>query len=155
MKQTHSKNSLFLMEILLNILLFSVLLVVGLQFFGKTHTLTQKTQQLHAAVTSCSNVASIFESGDGTAADILSVYPYSVNLDNKVIVYLDKNFNDCKKGQARYYITAKLNQSGNDPLATLTIRCRTIDQKELLYELKASHYTPLHVTADTRLKGVN
>ena len=155
MKQTHSKNSLFLMEILLNILLFSVLLVVGLQFFGKTHTLTQKTQQLHAAVTSCSNVASIFESGDGTAADILSVYPYSVNLDNKVIVYLDKNFNDCKKGQARYYITAKLNKSGNDQLATLTIRCRTIEQKELLYELKASYYTPLHVTADTQLKGVN
>ena len=142
------------MEILLNILLFSVLLVVGLQFFGKTHTLTQKTQ-LHAAVTSCSNVASVFESGDGTAADILSVYPYSVNLDNKVIVYLDKNFNDCKKGQARYYITAKLNKTGNDHLTTLTIRCRTVDQKELLYELRASHYTPLHVAADSQLKGVN
>ncbi len=155
MKQIHSKNSLFLMEILINILLFSALLVVGLQFFSKTHTLTQKTRELHQAVTSCSNVAAIFESGDGTTADILTVYPYSVNLDDKVIVYLDKNFNDCQKGQAQYYITAKLDKSSNAQLATLTIRCRTMEHKALLYELNACHYNPLHAARDTRRKGVD
>lgn len=143
------------MEILLNILLFSVLLVVGLQFFSKTHTLTQKTEHLHQAVTSCNNVAAIFESGDGTANDILTVYPYSVNLDSKVVVYLDKNFNDCKKGQAKYYITAKLDKSSSAQLSTLTIRCRTMDKKELLYELNASHYTPLRAAANSKRKGVD
>ena len=144
------------MEILLNILLFSVLLVVGLQFFSKTHTLTQKTGQLHAAVTSCSNIASVFEAGDGTTADILSLYPYSINLDDKVIVYLDKNFNDCKKGQAKYYITAKLDKDSNAQLASLTIRCHTMDRgKRLIYELNATHYTPLRAAKDTRVKGVD
>lgn len=156
MKQTHSKNSLFLMEILLNILLFSVLLVVGLQFFSKTHTLTQKTGQLHAAVTSCSNIAAVFEAGDGTTADLLALYPYSVNLDNKVIIYLDKDFNECKKGQAKYYITAKQNKSNNTQLASLTIRCHTMEHgKELIYELNATHYTPLRAAKDTRTKGVD
>lgn len=155
MNQTHSKNSLFLMEILLNILLFSVLLVVGLQFFGKTHTLTAKTRELHQAVTSCTNVASVFETGDGTLADILTIYPYGVNLDDKIIIYLDRNFNDCKKGQAKYYITAKLDKGSNAQLATITIRCRTMDTKHLLYDLNASHYNPLHATADAQLKGVD
>lgn len=156
MKQTHSKNSLFLMEILLNILLFSVLLVVGLQFFSKTHTLTLESSQLHAAVTSCSNIASVFEAGDGTTADILALYPYSVNLDNKVIVYLDKDFNDCKTGQAKYYITARLNKSKHTQLASLTIRCHTMDHgKKLIYELNATHYTPLQAGNDTRVKGVD
>lgn len=153
MKSIHSKNSLFLMEIILNILLFSVLLVVSLQFFGRTHTLTRTTSQLHQAVSSCSDVAAIFESGDGTTNEILAVYPYSVNLDNKVIVYLDKNFNDCKKGQAQYYITAKLSRDSNEQFSKLTIRCRTMDKK-LLYELNACHYNQLRATTEAKLKGV-
>ena len=56
MKHTHSKNSLFLMEIILNLLLFSVLLVVGLQFFIHAHTRTEETTQLHQAVSSCASV---------------------------------------------------------------------------------------------------
>lgn len=154
MKHTYSKNSLFLMEIILNILLFSVLLVVSLQFFERTHTLTRSTAQLHQAVSSCTDVAAIFESGDGTTNDILTIYPYSVNLDNKVIIYLDKNFNDCKKGQAKYYITAKLTRDSNDQLSRLIIRCRTIDKK-LLYELSVCHYTQLHISTDVQLKEVN
>ena len=38
------------MEIILNLLLFSVLLVVGLQFFIHAHTRTEETTQLHQAV---------------------------------------------------------------------------------------------------------
>lgn len=154
MKHTHSKNSLFLMEILLNILLFSVFLVVSLQFFSRTHALTQETRQLHQAVTSCTNVASIFESGDGSTADILMLYPYSVNLDDKVIVYLDKNFNDCKKGQAQYYITAQLSDKSNKQFSELIIRCSTIDRK-LIYELNAYHYNQLRAISNTKLKGVD
>ena len=89
MKHTHSKNSLFLMEIILNLLLFSVLLVVGLQFFIHAHTRTEETTQLHQAVSSCASVAAVFERGDGTLNDLLETYRYSINLDDKIIIYLN------------------------------------------------------------------
>lgn len=154
MKHTHSKNSLFLMEILLNILLFSVLLVVSLQFFSRTHKLTKETAQLHQAVSSCTNVASIFSSGDGTTADILAVYPYSVKLNDNVMIYLDKNFNDCKKKQAQYYITAKLSDDSTDQFSKLIIQCRTMD-RNLIYELSTCHYNQLYAQPGLKHKGVD
>lgn len=154
MKSTHSKSSLFLMEILLNIVLFSVLVIIGMQFFVHTHTLTNKTRQLHLAVNSCTNVASVFEAGDGTLENILKVYPYSVNMDNKIVIYLDKNFNDCKKGQAQYYITARLSADSTKQLPHLILHCRSTDQ-ELLYELNVSHYRQLRTSTDVQLKGVD
>ena len=94
MKRTHSKNSLFLMEIILNLLLFTVLLVVGLQFFIHAHTRTEETTQLHQAVSSCASVAAVFERGDGSLDDLLTTYRYSVNLDDKIVIYLDTDFNE-------------------------------------------------------------
>ena len=68
------------MEIILNLLLFSVLLVVGLQFFIHAHTRTEETTQLHQAVSSCASVAAVFERGDGTLNDLLETYRYSICL---------------------------------------------------------------------------
>jgi hypothetical protein len=46
-KLKQSKNRIFLLEITINLLLFSALLIVGLLFFIKTHKLTEETQVLH------------------------------------------------------------------------------------------------------------
>ena len=108
MKHTHSKNSLFLMEIILNLLLFSVLLVVGLQFFIHAHTRTEETTQLHQAVSSCASVAAVFERGDGTLNDLLETYRYSINLDDKIIIYLNSDFNECKRKKATYFLSVSL-----------------------------------------------
>ena len=51
MRKIHSKNSIFLLEILLNVLLFSFLLMIGLQFFIHAHVKTRETSQLYQAVT--------------------------------------------------------------------------------------------------------
>ena len=49
-KLKQSKNRIFLLEITINLLLFSALLIVGLLFFIKTHKLTEETQVLHEAL---------------------------------------------------------------------------------------------------------
>ena len=60
-KLKQSKNRIFLLEITINLLLFSALLIVGLLFFIKTHKLTEETQVLHEAVNACSNAASAYK----------------------------------------------------------------------------------------------
>jgi hypothetical protein len=148
MKQSHSQNSIFLMEIILNVLLFSILLVVGLQFFIHSHTLTEKTQQLHQAVSGCESVAAVFESGDGNLDDLVDTYQYSVNLHSQVLIYLDSNFNECQKQNACYYISASLSSDSTDTLEKATITCYTIDATQL-YTLRVCHYTPLQARNET------
>lgn len=142
MKRVHSKNSIFLMEIILNILLFSALLVVGLQLFMRAHKLTEKTMQLHQAVACCENAAAVFESGNGTLNDLLAAYRYSANLDHHVLIYLDENFNECRKKDASYYISAALTEDSESRLSKLTLTCYTVSSTPI-YTLTACHYTQL------------
>lgn len=153
MRRAYSKNNLFLMEILLNILLFTVLLVVSVSFFSKTHALTRKATQLQHAMRCSCDLAAIFEAGDGTTSDILTLYPYSVNLDQKVIVYLDDKFKECKKEQAQYFLSAQLDEHSSDSFQILNISCQDLNRK-VLYEQDACHYTPLQAGIDMRIKGV-
>ena len=140
MRKLHSKNSIFLMEIILNVLLFAVLLTIGLQFFVKAHRLTEKTTELHQAVSSCESAASVFQSGDGTLASLLETYHYSVNLHDRVVIYLDSSFNACPKKSAAYTITAALDRNGKrNSLSAVNLTCSTTEGMSL-YSLRACHF---------------
>jgi hypothetical protein len=153
MRRIHSSNSIFLMEIILNILLFCVLLVVGLQFFIQAHTRTAQTKALHQAVTSCESVAALFESGDGTLDGLTADCPYSTKQNGQVRIYLDDDFAFCRKKDASYYMTAELSSVKGSALAKLRITCYT-DEKEELYALTACHYTPLRSASAAPAKEV-
>jgi hypothetical protein len=141
------------MEIILNILLFSVLLVAGLQFFMHTRTLTEKTQELHQAVAECESVAAVFESGNGTLDDLIKTYRYCVNLNPQLLIYLDENFNECPKKDASYYISVVLDSDTDTALSKLTITCYR-DPTAPLYTLTACHYTQLQALLESH-KSVN
>ena len=86
-KLKQSKNRIFLLEITINLLLFSALLIVGLLFFIKTHKLTEETQVLHEAVNACSNAASAYEQEHGDLNAVSSLFNGSICADEyKVIV---------------------------------------------------------------------
>ena len=74
---------------IINILLFSVLLVVGLTFFIKTHTMTKDTKLLHQAVTCCDNAATVFESSNADPSVFAAQYPDCVISDEKIFIYYD------------------------------------------------------------------
>jgi len=99
-----TKSSIFLMEIILNLLLFSVLCVCSLQFFMKAYKLTEETTTLHHAVTFCSNIASIYESGNGDIDIIYDAHPYAIHVDEQILIYLDKDYNECDHEHGIYYI---------------------------------------------------
>lgn len=145
MKRTHSRTSIFLMEIILNLLLFSILLTVGLQFFIRAHTLTEDTSRLHQAVSSCKSVASVFENGNGTRSDFLESYHYSVNLDNKTLLFLDEHFQECQKDDACYYITITISDTETDGLKKAYITCSSADH-EVIYTINACNYKKRHIS---------
>ena len=100
----HTKSSMFLMEILINILLFSLLCVCSLQFFIKALQLTDNTTTLHHAVTTCNNVAAIYETSNGELTDIWEAYPYALHVDKQVIIYFDENYEACQMQESVYSV---------------------------------------------------
>lgn len=134
-----TKSSIFLMEIIMNLLLFSILCVCSLQFFMKAHHLTEKTTTLHHAVTACANVASIYESGNGEMDIIYDTYPYSIHVNEQILIYLDKDYNECDREHGIYHILVdKLDASVN----TIHI-CFYNEDEEMCYSIEACHYQPL------------
>ena len=100
-----SKSSMFLLEILINILLFSFLCVCSLQFFIKSYQLTENTTILHHAVTACNNVAAVYEAGDGSLTSITENFPNVISENGQSFIYLDENYQECDSQNVIYYIT--------------------------------------------------
>ena len=115
----HSKSSLFLMEIILNILFFSIL------------------------ATFCVQIAEICQSTDSPEETLSSIYPESMSLNETILIYYNKDFLACGKQNAVYRATVDFLP---DQLATIHITFLDTSTAETLYELSASCYQPISLS---------
>ena len=67
-KNRAQSSSLFLMELILAILFFSITSAVCVQFFVKSHLLSQESQVLTQAVNECSTIAEILRTSDSLSS---------------------------------------------------------------------------------------
>lgn len=139
-KYEHARSSLFLFELILSLLLFTVLVVIGLNFFIKSHVLTGKTSILHRAVTECNNVATLYETSNGSLKLIERQYPYSVVKNDRAIIYFDADFNECDSRSSSYLLLIQIADS-HSSLNTATISFS--NEKESLYEFEVCSYRQL------------
>lgn len=151
--QKYSKNSIFLFEIIVNLLLFSFLVTIGLSFFIKTHSITEKTCRLHHSVTWCSNIASLYEVGDGSLDNLSEQFAYAVSMNDKLVLYLDEEFNETNDSHYSYYVMISLlSDSKNTNLTKAKITFYTKDAEEI-YKITACNYKK--ITPSMILKEVS
>ena len=131
-----------LLEMTINILLFSALLIVGLLFFIKTHTLTEQTGILHQAVNTCSNVASIYEQEDGSLDTISSMYPGSICADDVLFIYLNAQYDPCDKDESIYKVIVSRQEANDSGVQKADIQFLGTDNNAV-YSITACSYTPL------------
>ncbi len=144
-KYRHPKSSLFLMEIMINILFFAVLVTICLQLFFKAHNLSENTTSLHRAVTACTSIAEVYQSNHDGKEMILTVYPDAIALNTNILIYFDENYRPCKEVSATY--RAVLDHTAS-PDADITFYVQRTG--EVLYSLEVSSYIPRTIDA---LKG--
>ncbi len=123
-------SSLFLMELILAILFFSVASAVCVQFFVKSHLLSRDSEMLTNAVNECSGIAEIICTTDslsegagflrqlypgGDYPDWLEAYDASdAEADGaslyeaRISLYYDEAFAVCEQGAAAYILTVDL-----------------------------------------------
>ena len=137
-RYNYSKSSLFLLELLINLLLFSLLCGYGLMFFIKSNNIAKDTTTLHHAVRITSSIASIYESSDGDYTALLTEFEDASLKDDGVYIYFDANFQSCDDNDFVYYVFIedlktspnKINISFYDEDGTIT------------HAITACHFTP-------------
>lgn len=135
-------SSLFLMELILAILFFSITSAVCVQFFVKSHLLSQESKILSQAVNECSNIAETFDSSDNIA-DVLSLlkadYPDLTEQEAglSAVLHYDGTFNPCAEEDAAYTLRAIFSDEDLMLKADITV---TDSKDSVIYELNTNHH---------------
>ena len=138
-KQAKSKTSLFLMEVIITILFFSISGAVCVQFFVKAHTIGIQTKELNHAVTAAQGFAEVMRGTDGSIDSILAVYPDAVQGNDTFFeVFYDKDFLPCEPDAAVYVSDVTLLPNG--AIQNMEIRIVKLSSLEEIYSLTATKY---------------
>lgn len=135
-------SSLFLLELILAILFFSMASAVCVQFFVKSHLLSRNARELNTAVTEVSGTAELINvSGDikSAAGVIQAEYPESETTgDSGIRIYYDGNFQPCAKQDAVYCLTAGFKEDKSMLLGELAMS--RLEDDSVIYSLDISHH---------------
>lgn len=138
-KYGKSKTSLFLMELIMTVMLFSVCSAVCLKLFVNAHMLDKKTVELNNAVAIAQGFAEVMRGTDGSMDAICEIYPASViGNDSYFEVYYDENFNQCEYSAAKYAADVTLTPDG--AIQNMEVVIIRLEDYEEVYSLTATKY---------------
>jgi len=92
MTRNSSKSGLFLMELIMSILFFTLAATVCIQMFVKSHTLSEESVSLNHAVIICQGLADSFYGTDGDLTLVSDMFENSKSNQNHITIYYDENF---------------------------------------------------------------
>lgn len=143
------KSRLFLMELIINILLFCFLCGYGLIFFTKSDSLIDDATTLQYATSLVSSVAEVYASGDGSLDYIKKTYDNASMNDSIMYLYYTNDYKPCKTADSDYYIEiSRVSDSSNK----INIRFCKKDSS-VVYEIVATnHKVPTFSTAKEVLR---
>lgn len=133
-----SNSGLFLMELLINLLLFCLLCGCALLFFTKSHRLSEDATRLNNAVQITSSLAGIYETDRDGLEAIAKAYPLTYADGNHAILYFNKDYYPCEKEDSYYSITI----SSADSITNSIDICFYDHENQPLYSIRACKYIP-------------
>ena len=121
--QRHNNtSSLFLLELILAVLFFSVASALCIQIFTKAHLMSQDARDLNFAVNEVSNMAE--QMSDGTLQDAAAYY--------------DSSYASCEKADAVYVLT--VHYEPEDTLLKAHISMDTVADNRNIYTLDVTKH---------------
>ena len=157
-------SGLFLMELILAILFFSVASAVCVEFFVKSRLMSLDSEALTHAVNECSSAAEILCTSDSTAEGIELLrgqypegdYPEASGTEGaertEAFLYYDDGYLPCGQDGAAYVMEVCLTQEGQ--MVDITIEMFRRDeaegQEEAIYQLETGHHIARRTAFDER-----
>lgn len=142
----HNRSSLFLIELIIAILFFSVSSAICLRIFAKAHQMSTETLELQHAVTESSNVSELVRYDlSHDSRQLLIFYPHAdVESDSPSLwfsdfrIYYDSAWNPCESSDSSYLLSGTFSVT-DDLLAEGILSVNTADDS-LIYELPVKFY---------------
>lgn len=132
------KSSIFLLEIMLNILFFAILTTICIQLFFKAHILSKNTFLLDHAVAACTSIAEVYQSDPNGKEIIMTLYPDAIELNKTILFYFDENHLPCTETNSTYRAVLEYDEIRH----TAKISFYPKDGTSLIYSLDVSSYMP-------------
>lgn len=133
-----SKTSLFLMELIIAILFFSLSCAVCIQLFFKAHHVSRKSEDLSSAVLWCENVAELFRGCDGDMSEMTALledtdhFRITTDADDEFSIFFDEDWNPITEAShVTYEIQCEIYDKDDFQTAVIT----ALDGSEELYSL--------------------
>lgn len=134
-------SSLFLLELIIAILFFSLASAVCIQFFVKSHILSREARELSNAVNECAGAAEIAGGADSfsEASDTFrDIYPLAQIEDSAIHIFYDEDFLPCRQGQEAFTVEVNLTQA--EQMLVADISMTASGSEKPLYTLSAKHF---------------
>lgn len=133
-----SRTSLFLMELIIAILFFSIASAVCMQLFAKAHLTSEKTKELNHAVSIAQSCAEAMRGSDGTIDTVASYFPQAIVNGNQMEIPYDNDFNVSSKDNASYVCNVTI--APNGVVQKMTIEFIKLSDQSEIYKLNATKY---------------
>lgn len=137
--RSKSKSSLFLMEMIVTLLFFSIAGAICVQLFVQAHILSKQADELNMAVAVSQSFVEVMRGTDGSMDALLEQFPDADRISINVLEqYYDSEYHVCADTEATYVIEVTLT-----PTAAFQIihtKMIQLETKEIIYELSATKY---------------
>lgn len=141
-KTSTNRSTMFLMEIIIAILFFSLVSAVCLRVFTKTHQMNAETENLNNAVNIAANTAELLRHSEGNLGGVKDEYPLSAIADDTLTAYYDAEWNACSDTGAAYQMRVVLPSAfASDGLHVYNIEIQDIGGADI-YTLAVEQYVP-------------
>lgn len=137
--RTKSKSSLFLMEMIVTLLFFSIASAICVQLFAQAHILSRQAKELNAAVAISQSFVEVMRGTDGSIDSIWTQFMDADRIsDHELSQYYDSDFQICNKSDALYIADVTLTSTSAFQIIHVEFIC--LENKSLVYELSATKY---------------
>lgn len=141
MNSSKSKTPLFLMEIIISILFFSLASAVCVQVFVKAYELDRKSVQLNRAIAESQCIAEIMLGSDDPFSVIQSSYSDAVITSNEhCMIFYDKQFQKCTPQDSGSTYVADITFDSSSPLQCMNIRIQEQQTALEIYSLEIQKF---------------
>ena len=103
--RSHSRSSLFLIELIIAIAFFALGSAVCVQAFAKARTVTAQARDLSFASSTVSSAVSVVRYTDGTLEAVQDYFPGAFADGEDIAVCYDGDFAPCEQDSAAYTLT--------------------------------------------------
>lgn len=142
-KNRAQSSSLFLLELILAILFFSLASAVCVQFFVKAHLLSRDARNINHAVNECSGIAEIVDASNSSedALDLIQEIYEGAEKDTDVPsirIYYDDSLIPCGREDGSYVLETIFSEG--DDMLTADISMEEAKNGDPIYQLTVEHY---------------